>query len=220
MRISAYLPKARRETRGSGAIPPACAETSIYGGVMRMRVAVCLLAFASLFAVAAQAQERQTVDIFAGYSYVRANPATTGFNSFSLNGGNASVAYNVNGWLSGVADFGGYTNSNILGSGASGTLSTYLFGPRVSYRRFSRVTPFGEVLFGVAHTGANFLNTTNSQNAFAMTVGGGLDYRVSSHFSVRAAKVDYLLTRFNELNTTNTQSQNNLRVSTGIVFRF
>jgi len=187
---------------------------------MKLSVVVSLLAFVSLFGVAAQAQERQTVDIFAGYSYVRANPATSGSNGFSLNGGSASVAYNVNGWLSGVADFGGYHNTNILGSGLDGTLSTYLFGPRVSYRHFSRVTPFGEVLFGVAHTGANFLNTTTSQNAFAMTVGGGLDYRVSSHFSVRAAKVDYLLTRFNELNTTNTQNQNNLRVSTGIVFRF
>jgi len=188
---------------------------------MKLRVVVSLLGFASLFAVAAQAQdERHSVDVFAGYSYVRANPATSGANGFSLNGGSASVAYNVNNWLSGVADFGGYTNTNILGSGAGGTLSTYLFAPRVSYHRFSRVTPFGEVLFGVAHTGANFLVTANSQNAFAMTVGGGLDYRVSSHFSVRAAKVDYLLTRFNEFNTFGTQSQNNLRVSTGIVFRF
>ncbi len=144
---------------------------------MKLRVVVSLLAFAWLLGVAAQAQERQTVDIFAGYSYVRANPATAGFNSFSLNGGSASVAYNVNGWLSGVADFGGYHNTNILGSGVDGTLSTYLFGPRVSYHRFSRVTPFGEVLFGVAHTGASVLNTTNSQNAFAMTVGGGLDER-------------------------------------------
>ena len=187
---------------------------------MRLGVVVSLLAVASLFGVAAEAQERKTVDVFAGYSYVRANPATSGSNGFNLNGGSASVAYNFNNWLSGVADFGGYTNTNILGSGASGTLSTYLFGPRVSYHRFSRVTPFGEVLFGVAHTGANLLNTTNSQDAFAMTVGGGVDYRISSHFSVRAAKVDYLLTRFNEFNTTNTQSQNNLRVSTGIVFRF
>src|SRR5467141_3454702 len=188
---------------------------------MKLRVVVSLLGFASLFGVAAQAQEeRKTIDVFAGYSYVRANPATSGSNSFSLNGGSASVAYTVNGWLSGVADLGGYHDTNILGSGVDGTLSTYLFGPRVSYHRFSRVTPFGEVLFGVAHTGANLLNTTNSQNAFAMTVGGGLDYRVSSRFSIRAAKVDYLLTRFNEFNTTNAQTQNNLRLSTGIVFRF
>jgi opacity protein-like surface antigen len=101
-----------------------------------------------------------------------------------------------------------------------GTLSTYLFGPRVSYHRFGRVTPFGEVLFGVAHTGTELLGTTNSQNAFAMTVGGGIDYRVNSRFSIRPAKVDYLLTRFNEFGIPNAQTQNNLRVSTGIVFRF
>jgi opacity protein-like surface antigen len=188
---------------------------------MNLRVAVSLLGFASLFGVAAQAQEeRKTIDVFAGYSYVRANPATSGANSFSLNGGSASIAYNFNGWLSGVADLGGYHNTNILGSGVDGTLSTYLFGPRVSYHRFGRVTPFGEVLFGVAHTGASLLATSNSQNAFAMTVGGGLDYRLNSHFSIRPAKVDYLLTRFNEFNNPNARSQNNLRVSTGIVFRF
>ncbi len=187
---------------------------------MKLRVVVSLLAFASLFGVAAQAQEeRKTIDVFAGYSYVRANPSTSGDN-FSLNGGSASVAYNFNNWLSGVADFGGYHSTNGLDSGLEGTLSTYLFGPRVSYRRFGRVTPFGEVLFGVAHTGASLLNTTNSQNAFAMTVGGGVDYRVSSRFSIRPLKVDYLLTRFNELNINNAQNQNNLRVSTGIVFRF
>jgi opacity protein-like surface antigen len=177
--------------------------------------------FASLFAVAAQAQEeRKTIDVFAGYSYVRANPSTPRAQSFDLHGGSASVAYNVNGWLSGVADLGGYHNTDVLGSGGGGTLSTYLFGPRVSYRHFGRVTPFGEVLFGVAHTGRALLATTNSQNAFAMTVGGGFDYRLSPHFSVRPAEVDYLLTRFNEFTDTRTQNQNNLRVSTGIVVRF
>src|SRR5690348_11888412 len=187
---------------------------------MKLRVVVSLLGFTSLFGVAAQAQERKTIDVFAGYSYVRANPASTGTDGFSLNGGSASVAYNFNNWLSGVADLGGYHSTNILGSGVDGTLSTYLFGPRVSYHHFGRVTPFGEVLFGVAHTGANVLNTSDSQNAFAMTVGGGIDYRINSRFSIRPAKVDYLLTRFNEFGTTNAQSQNNLRVSTGIVFRF
>ena len=188
---------------------------------MKLRVVVCLLGFASLFALSAQAQdERKTIDVFAGYSYVRANPATSGADGFSLNGGSASIAYNFKSWLSGVADFGGYHNTNILGSGVDGTLSTYLFGPRVSYHRFHRVTPFGEVLFGVAHTGSSLLATGNDQNAFAMAVGGGLDYRVSSRFSIRPVKVDYLLTRFDEFNNPTAQSQNNLRVSTGIVFRF
>jgi opacity protein-like surface antigen len=190
---------------------------------MKLRVVVSLLGFASLFGMTAQAQDkRKTIDVFAGYSYVRANPSTSGSNSFGLNGGSASVAYNFNNWLSGVADFGGYHSTLGQVSGLEGTLSTYLFGPRVSYHRFGRVTPFGEVLFGVAHdvTGANGLNTANSRNAFAMTVGGGVDYRVSSRFSIRPLKVDYLLTRFNEFNNPSARSQNNLRVSTGIVFRF
>ena len=187
---------------------------------MKLRVVVSLLGFASLFGVAAQAQERKTIDVFAGYSYVRDNPSTRGANSFDLHGGSASVAYNFNNWLSGVADFGGYHNTNILGSGGSGTLSTYLFGPRVSYHHFGRITPFGQVLFGVAHTGQALLNTANSQNAFAMTVGGGVDYRLNSRFSIRPAQVEYLLTRFNEFTDPRAQSQNNLRVSTGIVFRF
>ena len=187
---------------------------------MKTKVVVSLFAFASLFVTAAKAQEsqRDRVEVFAGYSYVRANPATSGTDGFSLNGGSASLSYNINNWLSGVADFGGYNNSNILSSGVNGTLATYLFGPRVSYRHFSRVTPFGEVLFGGAHFGSNVFSA-NSQNAFAMTVGGGLDYRVSSHFSVRPAKVDYLMTRF-AVQSRGTPNQSNLRVSTGVVFRF
>jgi outer membrane immunogenic protein len=186
---------------------------------MKVRVVVSLLGVLALFGGVAKAQERQTFEAFAGYSYVRANPNTSGVNGFSLNGGSGSIAYNLNNWLSGVADFGGYHSTNILGSGVDGTVSTYLFGPRVSYRHFSRVTPFGEVLFGVAHTGRDVFATTNNQNAFAMTVGGGLDYRINSHFSIRPGKIDYLLTRFDE-GTLTSRNQNNLRVSTGVVFRF
>jgi len=36
------------------------------------------------------------------------------------------------------------------------------------------VTPFGEVLFGVAHTGADLLVTATSQNAFAMMLAAEL----------------------------------------------
>ena len=122
-------------------------------------------------------------------------------------------------WLGTVADFGGYHNGNILGTHIDGTLSTYLFGPRVSYHHAGRMTPFGEVLFGTAHTSANLLGAGISSNAFAMSVGGGVDYKLSSHFAIRPVKVDYLMTRFSEF-ANGTQTQNNLRVSTGIVFRF
>ena len=186
---------------------------------MKWKLLVSLLAVLSFFGAAAYGQDTPKVDIFAGYSYVRDNPSPSGVNSFSLNGGSASFAYNATPWLSGVADLGAYHNGNILSTGTDGTLSTYLFGPRVSYRHSSRITPFGEVLFGVAHTGASIAGTSGSDNAFAMSLGGGVDYKLTDRFAIRPIKVDYLMTRFSELGTGN-QTQNNLRVSTGIVFRF
>jgi outer membrane immunogenic protein len=187
-----------------------------------MRMVVCLLAFLSLCGVAAQAQETpDKVDIFAGYSYVRANPGPTSGDSFSLDGGSASLTYHFRSWISGVADFGGYTNGNIMGTGVNGTLSTYLFGPRFSYRSYHHFTPFAETLFGVAHAGAGINGGTlgTSQNSFAMAVGGGVDYRINNRLSFRPLQVDYLLTRFSE-GTPNNQTQNNLRASTGIVIHF
>jgi opacity protein-like surface antigen len=186
---------------------------------MKWKLLVSLLAVVSLFGATAQAQDVSKVDIFAGYSYVRENPSTSGVTSFSLNGGSASIAYNANSWLSGVADFGAYHNGNLLGTGASGTLSTYLFGPRISYHHYGRITPFGEVLFGVAHAGASIAGTSGSDNAFAMSLGGGVDYRLTDRFAIRPVKVDYLMSRFSETGSGG-NTQNNLRVSTGIVFRF
>ena len=184
---------------------------------MKGKLVVSLLAFLTFFGGVARAQEENSkVDIFAGYSYLRFSPSTAGIGSFNNNGGSASIAYNANHWLSGVADFGAYHNGNILNTGFDGTLSTYLFGPRVSYRHYSRITPFGQVLFGVAHVSGS---GSSSDNAFAMSVGGGVDVGISRHFAVRPVQVDYLLTRFNEVGN-GAQSQNNLRVSTGVVFRF
>lgn len=187
---------------------------------MKLKLLVSFLAVLLFSAISASAQETAPkLDVFAGYSYVQANPGVTGVNSFHLHGGSASAAYNVNNWLGAVADFGGYTNGNILNTGNSGTFSTYLFGPRVSYRHYSRITPFGQVLIGVAHTGASTFGTADSQNAFAMTAGGGVDYKVFDHFAVRAFQAEYLLTRFG-VGTIGTQNQNNVRISTGLVVRF
>jgi len=74
---------------------------------MKLKLWVSLLGVLSLSAVSAFAQENAPrVDVFAGYSYVQANPGVTGVDSFHLHGGNANVAYNITNWLGGVADFG------------------------------------------------------------------------------------------------------------------
>jgi outer membrane immunogenic protein len=109
---------------------------------MKLRIVVSVLAFISLCSGIANAQETPKVDVFAGYSYVRENPGPRSGDSFSLNGGSASVTYHIKDWVSAVADFGGYHNGNILGTGVDGTLSTYLFGPRISccsYKAFYSV---------------------------------------------------------------------------------
>ena len=180
---------------------------------MKFKLVLPLVGFVFLFGPAAQAQERQVIDVGVSYSYVRYNPATSGLKSFSLNGGSASAAYNFNSWFSGVADIGGY------GNGGRGTVSSYLFGPRVSLNRYGRVTPFGQVLVGIAHAGNSFL-TTRGQTPFSTVIGGGLDWRWTNHIRIRTAEVDYFLTHFSEVRNTNTQVQNNLRVSSGFVFRF
>jgi opacity protein-like surface antigen len=187
---------------------------------MRVKFVVCLLVFFAIAVLSVHAQEGPSkVDVFAGYSFLRANPSTPSLDSFHLNGGSVNGAYNFTSWLSGVADFGAYTNGNIGREGFGGTMSTYLFGPRVSYRHFRRITPFGQVLFGVARINAAAFQTSASQNAFAMTAGGGVEYRLTRRFTFRPLQVEYLLSRFQETSV-GTQSQNNLRVSTGFMWSF
>lgn len=184
-----------------------------------MKRLVCLLGMLLFFGAAAAAQETPKVDAFAGYSYVRANPATSGAPNFNLHGGSASVAWNVNNWLGIVGDVGGYHTGEISGVSVDVTTYTYLFGPRVSYRKYDRFTPFGQVLFGGAHQSISAGGASTSDNAFAMSFGGGLDAKLTKRFSWRVGQVEYLLTRFPET-TTSAETQNNLRVSTGIVFHF
>jgi hypothetical protein len=109
---------------------------------MKLRVVVCVFALLSFLGVA-RGQDAK-VDLFTGYSHVQANLSGSGdHGSFGLNGGEFSFAYNANSWLSGVADVGAYNSR--------GQVSTYAFGPRITYSHFGQMTPFSQVLFGVTH---------------------------------------------------------------------
>jgi opacity protein-like surface antigen/outer membrane protein OmpA-like peptidoglycan-associated protein len=178
------------------------------------------------------------VEIFLGYSYLRAVPTLAAGNRFVwLNGGSTSIAFNFNGYLGLVGDFGGYADSQLRLNGAatpakvadsSGSAYTYLFGPRLSFRRHERITPFVQVLFGGVHasdltiSGCSGAGCTPlpSENDFAMTAGGGLDVRVHRHIAIRVIQAEYLMTRFQNLSTGSNATQNDVRLSAGIVFRF
>jgi opacity protein-like surface antigen len=85
----------------------------------------------------------------------------------------------------------------------------YLFGPVLSART-DKATIFAHALFGAASRSREDF----SETSFAMAFGGGLDYNLNKNFAVRVGQFDYLPTRFGS------DTQNNFRYSTGIVFKF
>jgi opacity protein-like surface antigen len=138
------------------------------------------------------------------------------------------------------------------------TQFSYLFGPRFTVNKTGRFSPFVHYLLGGVHnhrsfTIANSLIPVNaivpsgvtvdpisdqpgfskirsSQNAFAMALGGGVDFKVGKHLAVRPAQVDWLPTHFSPFNVTvpsgifpnfNTNNwQQNFRYSGGVTFLF
>jgi outer membrane protein OmpA-like peptidoglycan-associated protein len=192
------------------------------------------------------------VDIFGGYSYVHfaftgnigasgggggpVNVGTTAgdppfSNSRNLPGGaSGSLAINLNKWFGIVADIGGYHGGS-TSTENSGTIVSYLFGPRVYFRNSTRVTPFAQVLFGGAHLNVGSPPAAQTppipsftSNAFAFAAGGGLDVKVAKHVSLRLAQVEYFLTNFTPTSVfpagSSFNHQNNLRFSSGVLFSF
>ena len=178
------------------------------------------------------------IDIFLGYSYLRAAPELANGNRLvDLNGGSASIAFNLSRYFGIAGDFGGYddTRLRLAGPGANpptvvnsgGSAFTFLLGPRFSFRNHSRFTPFGQALFGAAYAGKVTLsNCTGSsctplaaQTAFAMTAGAGLDLRLYRHISLRPIQAEYLMTRFSVPATGASNTENDVRLSSGLVFR-
>lgn len=197
------------------------------------RYIVPALVFLLLFATGASAQESSKVDIFGGYSYLRMVSTSQGgpvailatsFASASLNGWNGSLEYKPVRWLGALADFGGSYGTEQITLGceaiitcprppfnASAHVHSVLFGPRVSVS-IAKATPFVHGLVGIAHTtltgSSNFSDTARS-----WAIGGGLDYRLRKGIAWRV-QADDLNTGFFG------KTQNNFRLSTGVVFHF
>jgi opacity protein-like surface antigen len=211
----------------------------------RMRVrTVMLMGVALLMGETAFAQEYAKWEESVDYTYARGNPANVG-KPFSLNGGGGAVVYNFNGFIGIKGDLQGYGSTTrtvndlvlvnpegvatiVNSTSVESNLFTYMAGPqfRVPTHTFK---PFAEFLFGGALThfhgnlvtAAGTTNANSSDNAFAMTVGGGLDIKLNRRISIRPFQMDYLLTRFgNSLIPGGNHNQNNFRYSAGINLTF
>lgn len=165
-----------------------------------MRNLFILVALVLFVAAPTMAQETPKAELFGGYEYLRISGGK------NCHGGGGNLAYNFKDWLGGVVDLGGCKVTGLPAGSANAF--NYLFGPRVSYRSYGSLTPFGQILFGGEHLGGTF-----SDNAFAMTVGGGADYKFTEHVSFRG-QAEYLYTHFGG------SGQNNARIEAGIVYRW
>jgi hypothetical protein len=197
----------------------------------RFNIAAALLITLLVGAVVASAQEFPRAEVALGYSLVRFS--TTGvLEQFTAQGGSTNIALNFNRKIGIVADFGGYNNNNVRGFNVDNTTFTYLFGPRFTARG-DKVSLFGNALFGGAHIsgsasgcfGPGTCTTVareESNNSAAFLIGGGLDISAGKHFAVRPAQFDYLLIRFNPTiaGVERSETQNNLRYSAMVVFKF
>lgn len=182
---------------------------------MRLALLLCsIIVFISSFATA----QVPSGNVFFGYSYYHTDISTIG--STNTNGWEGTLEGKVLPFIGIVADFSqNYGSGNVSfacpGVGCPVTVNeniheqNYLFGPRVSMS-VGPFRPFAEALFGAGHVSTNGVG---SDTSFATALGGGLDYRIIKPVAWRF-QGDYVQTRFFG------NTQNNLRISTGIVLRF
>ncbi len=177
-------------------------------------------------------------------SFTLKNPNTgatttvTGSNDFNCAGGGSTIQYNFNSLIGVGADLGGckiFGNTIGLGNTINGSQFTYLFGPRVAFRNRSPVTPFFDLGFGGDRFAASCQNSaykclnrfggnSYTSNAFALTVGGGFDLKLSNKVSLRLVQAEYMYTRFGNSCAlavcNNNNNQNSFRLKSGVVIGF
>ena len=189
------------------------------------------------------AQDFPKVETSPAFMYIRTpvsftTPGGTSVSqSFNCAGGGGTLAYNFSSLVGIAADLGGckYFGQTVpapISSNVNGNGFTFLFGPRLTFRSKSPFQPFAELNFGgmrislsCENNPSNCTNTfgtgSRAKSAFAMTVGGGFDIKLSKKFSLRPVQAEYLYTRFgNDCSAvvcTFNNNQNSFRLKSGIV---
>src|SRR5260370_4605696 len=159
---------------------------------MRSLIIAGMLLFVA--AVPAAAQNEPKGEVAGNYTYLRINPGG-GASGINCHGGGGSAAWSLNRNLGVVGEFSGCKWTG-LPSGVSAHTFTYLFGPRLTYRAYGDLEPFGEVLFGGAHLGgARSWFCAGSDNCFSLASGGRRAFNGEPTVSTPAIQAGYPYTR-------------------------
>ena len=218
-------------------------------------------------ALVASAQEVPKFEAYIGYTFVHFSPSDSNtilangttissLSTFNANGGGIQLAWNFNKYLGLVVDGSAahhgdlniFNTNDLSGAGlfGRGTAVNFVAGPRFSWRKWSRITPFAEAMFGGVHyfrsTFVPLLTPINpvsngvvpvpadtvilgrdsggDTTNFAMLIGGGVDIRINKRISFRPIEADYYYTKIRNMQDFGDNSQNNFRYSAGINFTF
>lgn len=189
-----------------------------------------LLTFAFLvvfLALASAPKAYSQIELYGGYSHLQLNGTPPNIGS-SANGWNGGAYLHLLGPFGAEADYSNhYGVSPVFPSNGSTYYVpgfTELYGPRFTLA-LPKIHPYVHALFGTVHGTAETFSLSPgplpigtfgevSQNAFGMAFGGGLNVGATRHVWIRLIQVDYIRAQFTN------NSQNDVRVSAGLVFRF
>jgi hypothetical protein len=146
------------------------------------------------------------VDLFGGYSHQTLNSASSG--GPNLNGLAVDTQFNLGPSFGLVMSVSGAYGSQF---GADLQLYSILMGPRLTFRT-RRGNVFVHALVGGAQLKASSAGVEDSSSGLATAMGGGVDVRLKRRISFRV-QTDYLMTEIAQ------KTQNNIRFSTGLVYR-
>jgi hypothetical protein len=184
-----------------------------------MLKSACIAITLFLFSALASAQIPTSGNVFVGYSFENASSsALDNITRPNFHGWEGSLEGKLAPFIGLVTDISGHYGTQTITELPPGPIVVsvtgheyeVLFGPRISVP-VGKFTPFGEFFVGVAHVSSNGFSPTNT--SWATAFGGGLDYRLVRLVAVRV-EGDYVRTNFFST------SQDDIRISTGIVVRF
>jgi hypothetical protein len=183
------------------------------------RTTLCILLLAGTSSLQAQSSQNK-LDFAVTYAGERSLKSNTS-QSFWMQGGSVELGANIWHGLGIAAGVTGAHASSIGTSGVPLSLVTVTFGPRYRWHADRRISIYAEGLIGEANGFRSLFPAKAGQqseaNGFASQVGGGIDYRLSNRFAIRA--LDAVWSRTQLPNSTD-NVQNTLRLSAGIVLRF
>jgi opacity protein-like surface antigen len=187
---------------------------------MRKLMAAAGLLFLVPFAMLAQetAVSVPKAEFYTGFSYLRLDKT-------NQSGWDSSIAATLNKNLAIVADASGYYGSdahtvNGITVNSDRSFHSILVGPRVSDPR-GRFNPFAQALFGwtrehekinISSGSTSILNPNASTNAFGVSLGGGLDYKLNASAALRILQIDYMMFH------ANSNKLQGVRLGGGLVF--